>query len=128
MALNEKLTRRVRDLLADVPKVEEKRMFRGTAFMVDGKMCVTVGDDRIMCRIDPELHAESVRRPGCRTVIMGGKPYQGFVYVDEKSVPAKKDLKAWLDLALEFNPRAISSKKASKKASQPAKTKTRGKT
>jgi TfoX/Sxy family transcriptional regulator of competence genes len=109
MAVNEKLTQRVRELLAGVPKVAEKKMFRGITFMVDGKMCVSVGDDRIMCRIDPETHAEAVKRPGCRTVEMGGRPYLGFVYVDEKSLPAKQDLKAWVDRALAFNPRAKTS-------------------
>jgi TfoX/Sxy family transcriptional regulator of competence genes len=111
MAVNERLTRRVRELLTEVPKVAEKKMFRGITFMVDGKMCVSVGDDRIMCRIDPELHAEAVRKPGCRTVEMGGRPYLGFVYVDEKHLATKRELKAWIDLALEFNPRATSSRK-----------------
>jgi TfoX/Sxy family transcriptional regulator of competence genes len=111
MAVNERLTRRVRDLLTEVPKVAEKKMFRGITFMVDGKMCVSVGDDRIMCRIDPELHAEAARKPGCRTVEMGGRPYLGFVYVDEKHVATKRELKRWIDLALEFNPRATSSRK-----------------
>lgn len=111
MAVNEKLTERIRQLLAEVPAVTEKRMFRGITFMVDGKMCVSVGDDRIMCRIDPELHAEAVRKPGCRTVEMGGRPYLGFVYVDEKHVATQRELKAWIDLALEFNPRATSSRK-----------------
>lgn len=109
MAVNEKLTLRVRELLAAIPKVEEKRMFRGIAFMVDGKMCLTVGDDRLMCRIDPETHAEAVSRPGCRTVEMGGRPYLGFVYVDEESLATKKALQAWVDRALEFNPRAKAS-------------------
>ena len=115
MAVNEKLTERVRRLLEEVPAVAEKRMFRGITFMVDGKMCVSVGDDRIMCRIDPERHAEAVRKPGCRTVEMGGRPYLGFVYVDEKHVKTKRELKRWIDLALDFNPRASSSRKAKTK-------------
>lgn len=115
MAINEKLTRRVRELLADTPRVAEKKMFRGITFMVDGKMCVSVSDDRIMCRIDPGTHAEAIKRPGCRTVEMGGRPYLGFVYVDEKSLTAKKDLKAWVDRALAFNPKATASAKQKKK-------------
>ena len=31
-------------------------MFGGIVFMVGGKMCVSVGRDRLMCRIDPSLH------------------------------------------------------------------------
>jgi len=53
MPANESLARRVRAALAPLGGVEEKRMFGGLAFMVDGKMCVTVGKDRIMCRISP---------------------------------------------------------------------------
>ncbi len=119
MAVNEKLTARVREMLAGVPRVAEKRMFRGIAFMVDDKMCVSVGDDRIMCRIDPDRHAEAVRKPGCRTVEMGGRPYLGFVYVDEKRLASAKELRAWVDLALDFNPRAKSSKRP--KADRPRK-------
>jgi len=115
MAVNEKLTQRVRDLLGEVPKVVEKRMFRGITFMLDGKMCVSVGDDRIMCRIDPELHAQAVHKRGYRTVEMGGRPYLGFVYVDEKHLATKRALKLWIDMALEFNPRASSSRKSSRK-------------
>jgi TfoX/Sxy family transcriptional regulator of competence genes len=53
MAYNEQLTNRVRAALAETPKVTEKRMFSGVGFMVDEKLCVSVGDDRIMLRVDP---------------------------------------------------------------------------
>jgi len=86
-------------------------MFGGIAFMVDGKMCVTVRDDRIMCRIDPLLHGECVSKPGCSTVIMKGKEYKGYIYVNEQSVITKKQLDFWVALALEFNPKAKASKK-----------------
>ena len=51
MAYDEDLAHRVRELLSGTAGVQEKRMFGGLAFMVDGTMCVTVGKDRIMCRI-----------------------------------------------------------------------------
>ena len=40
MAYNEKLADRIREALFDIPRVEEKKMFRGVTFMVNGKMCV----------------------------------------------------------------------------------------
>ena len=43
MAYNENLTNKIREALAEIPKVEEKRMFRGVTFMVDNKMCISVG-------------------------------------------------------------------------------------
>lgn len=62
---NEKMTMRIREALADVPQVEEKKMFRGVVFMVDGKMCITAGDDEMMCRIDPAIHEEAVKKKEC---------------------------------------------------------------
>jgi TfoX/Sxy family transcriptional regulator of competence genes len=114
MAYNEKLTARIREALAHVPKVEEKRMFRGVTFMVNNKMCITAGDNKIMCRIDAATHDEVIKRKGCETVKMKGREYKGYVYVSEEGIKAKKDLDYWIQLALEFNKLAKPSKKKKK--------------
>jgi len=114
MAYNEKLTTRVREALAHVPNVEEKRMFRGVVFMVNAKMCVSAGDTRIMCRIDPSFHEEALKRKGCEAVKMKGREYKGYVYVSEEGIKTKKNLDYWIQLALESNERAKSSKKKKK--------------
>lgn len=103
MAINHALTKRVREVLANRVDVEEKKMFRGIAFMVNGKMCMTVGDSRIMCRIDPLIHEESILRPGVSTVRMKGRDYIGWIYVDESIISRKKKLTYWVMLALEYN-------------------------
>ena len=115
MAYNEKLTERVRKALAEIPKVEEKKMFRGVAFMVNGKMCITVGDDEIMCRIDPALHDKAIKKKGSRTMIMKGREYRGYVLVSEEGRKTKKDFDYWIALALDFNKRAKASPKRKKK-------------
>jgi len=101
---------RVREALAHVRKVEEKRMFRGVTFMVNGKMCVSAGDNKIMCRIDPSVYESVLRRSGCSPVIMKGREYRGFVYVDEDAIKSKRDFDYWIGLALEFNKRAKASR------------------
>jgi TfoX/Sxy family transcriptional regulator of competence genes len=103
MAINPELTKRVRDVLPKNFLIEEKKMFRGIAFMINGKMCVTVGDTRIMCRIDPALHSDAILQPGVSTVKMKGRDYIGWIYVDESVVPDKKKLLYWVKLALKFN-------------------------
>jgi TfoX/Sxy family transcriptional regulator of competence genes len=126
MAYNEKLTNRVREALADVPDVEEKKMFSGITFMVNGKMCISAGNDRIMCRIDPAIHEEAIKRKGSRTVEMKGRKYKGYVYVNEDGIKTKKDFDYWIGLSLEFNDRAKASKparKPTKKRNTPAKKK-----
>ena len=73
--------------------------------MVRGKMCISVGRDRIMCRIDPALHESALEREGCRTVIMKGRQYRGYVHVDANAVKAQRDLDYWIGRSLEYNAR-----------------------
>lgn len=103
MAYDQVLTDRIRAALAGNRRVEEKKMFGGIAFMVQGKMCVTVGKERIMCRIDPEVHDVALQHKACRTVVMRGRQYRGFVYVDAEAVRTKASLDYWVGLALDYN-------------------------
>ena len=77
-------------------------------------MCLTTGADRMMCRIDPGIHEEALRKKGCRTVIMKGREYRGYVYVNEDSLQTKADLNYWMTLALAFNKKAKTSDKKQK--------------
>ena len=111
MAYNEKLADRIREALAAVPELEEKIMFGGVCFMVNGKMCMGVVKDEIMCRIDPEMDEIVLERDGCRPMDFTGRPMKGYVFVSEAGMKNKKELQYWVDLSLEFNARAKSSKK-----------------
>ena len=115
MAINEILTNRIREALKHISDVEEMKMFSGIAFMVDGKICVTVRDDRIMCRIDPALHDELVEAPGCATMMMKGRAYKGYILVNEAALSTKKQLEYWVKLALDYNPKAKATTKRNKK-------------
>jgi TfoX/Sxy family transcriptional regulator of competence genes len=111
MSALETLLDRVRAALADVPHVEEKKMFGGHAFMVNGKMCITVREGRLMYRIDPEVADRALPREGCRTMVMNGRSYRGFVQVDADAVRAKKEFDYWAGLALAYNATAKAAKK-----------------
>jgi TfoX/Sxy family transcriptional regulator of competence genes len=113
MAYNEKLADRLREALAGLQQVEEKKMFGGLAFMVNEKMCLTAGKDRIMCRIDPAIHDEAIKNDGVTAVIMKGREYKGFVHVQEQALKTKKELEHWVKLALEYNKTAKPSRRKS---------------
>jgi TfoX/Sxy family transcriptional regulator of competence genes len=106
MAYNEFLAQKVRAALAHIPRVVEKKMFGGMAFMVNGKMCISVGKDRLMFRIDPAIHERALKRKGCRTVMMKGREYKGYVYVSEEGMKTRRDFVYWIGLAFDFNKRA----------------------
>jgi hypothetical protein len=111
MPFNEKLAEKIRKALAGQRKVQEKKMFRGLTFMVNGKMCVSVSGDEMMCRFDPGLQDIAAVKKGFRAMIMRGKVYRGFGYVNEEGISSKKDFDYWINLCLSFNKVAKSSKK-----------------
>ncbi|MEW6307299.1 MAG: TfoX/Sxy family protein [Verrucomicrobiota bacterium] len=115
MAYDEQLAARVRThFAARSVSFEEKRMMGGLCFLVDGKMCVGVEKERLMARIDPAAYESALQRKGCRPMDFTGRPMRGFVFVVGEGYASDRDLAAWLDLALEFNPRAQSSKSRAK--------------
>lgn len=111
MTRDQMLTERVREALGRLPGVAERKMFGGICFMVKGKMCITVGHGRLMCRIDPDQHEAAVKRKGVRTVRMKGRAYRGFVHVRADAVRTKRALDYWVGLCLAFNGRAKASRR-----------------
>jgi TfoX/Sxy family transcriptional regulator of competence genes len=114
MGYNEKLNDRIREAMAAFPNVEEKHMFGGTCYMLNGKMCVGVVQDEMMCRIGPEVYEDSLERKGCREMVFTGKPMKGYVFVNEDGWKTKKDFDQWIDLCIKFNKHAKASKKKNK--------------
>ena len=114
MAYDEKLANRVRENLMHLDNVEEKTMFRGLSFMVDGKLCIGVRGKEIMCRLDPEIFETVLERQGCRPMVHGKRTMKGFVFINEHGYLKKEDFDYWIGLALEFNPKAKASKKRRK--------------
>jgi TfoX/Sxy family transcriptional regulator of competence genes len=114
MAYDEKLAKRVRKKLAGLPNIEEKKMMGGLTFMYNGKMCVGIIKNDLLCRIDPSFHEEAISKKGCRTMDFTNRPMSGFIMVDESGMKTKKDFDYWTDLALDFNKKATASKKKNK--------------
>jgi hypothetical protein len=116
MAYDAKLAGKIRDYLLQFPelKIEEKKMFSGLTFMVNGKMCISVSHTNLMCRFDPELHDEVAGKNGFQPMIMKGKEYKGYCYIDPSGFQSKKNLEYWINLCLDYNERAKIYKKKNK--------------
>lgn len=110
MSINEKLANRIRERLAGFDNIEEKKMMGGLVFMYNDKMCVGIINDALMCRIDPALLDMALAKPGCRTLEFT-RPNSGYVLLDEAAIKNKNDFNYWIELALDFNKKAKSSKK-----------------
>lgn len=113
MAHDKYLAERVRGQLALVPNIDilEKMMFGGLAFMVNGKMCINVHKERLMCRYDQLRQEEVESKNGYQEWDMKGKKLNGYCFVDASGFETEEELNYWIELCLEFNPRAKASKK-----------------
>ena len=115
MAHNEKLADRTREIIAQIhANVEEKKMFGGLCFMVNDKMCVSVKQDNIMVRFDPEKFDEITEKEGFTHMEHNGKIMKGFGFVSQEMLTPKKQLQSWVKLSLDYNESAPASKKKKK--------------
>lgn len=103
MPYNEQLAARVRQALAGLPAVAEKKMMGGLTFMVDEKMCVGIMKDELMCRINPDVYAAALQRKGCHEMALGGKVLKGFVLVGPEGIQKEADFSYWMRQALAYN-------------------------
>lgn len=111
MAYNQTLAKRIRERLADLPDIEEKEMMGGLTFMYNGKMCIGIIADEMMCRIDPAIQETVLEKLGCRPMDFTKRPMKGYVMIDDNGMKTPKEFDYWINLCLDFNSKAKSSKR-----------------
>lgn len=117
MAYDTSIADRVTDMLtARRVTFHTKAMFGGLCFMVNDKMCLGVMKAALMVRLDPAVQEVALQQPGCAPMEFTGRSMKGFVFVHADHLDAEEQLRHWVNLALEFNPRAAISKKRSKRS------------
>jgi len=112
MAFDELLADRIKAVLIEKNSLfEEKQMMGGLAFMVDNKMCVGVIKNKMMARVDPDIYEDAITKEGCHPMDFTGRPMKGWIFLEPEGIDLDDDISYWVELALEYNPKAKSSKK-----------------
>ena len=97
MAYDEHLANRLRELLAEVDGITEKKMFGGLAFLLHGNMAVSAsGQGGLLARIDPADTEAALARPHASLMEMGGRTMAGWIRVAPEGVRTKRALAAWV--------------------------------
>lgn len=97
MAYDEGLAQRVRQQLRDAGDVEEKQMFGGIAFMLQGNMACGVIDDELMVRVGPEKYEELLAEAGASEFDFTGRPMKGWVKVSQDVLADDQVLGTWVE-------------------------------
>ena len=85
MAFSEPLAERIRHLLARRKHVEEKGMFGGIGFLLNGNLLVGVRKDSLLVRLGPEQSDEALKE----------------AHVSEFQITGRGTMKGWLVVSLE---------------------------
>jgi TfoX/Sxy family transcriptional regulator of competence genes len=103
MAYDEDLANRIRELVAPQRGVEEKRMFGGLAFLINGNMSVAAsGQGGLLVRVAPEDTDKLLARAHVGLMVMGGREMRGWLRVDPEGVKTKRQLQGWVNRGVDY--------------------------
>jgi TfoX/Sxy family transcriptional regulator of competence genes len=97
------LADRVRELLGPQPGVDEKRMFGGLAFLINGNMSVAVSKQGgLMVRVPPDDTEELLARAHVNPMVMAGREVRGWLRVETDGVKTTRQLTDWVTRGADF--------------------------
>ncbi|MEO3759402.1 TfoX/Sxy family protein [Mycobacterium sp. B14F4] len=103
MPYDQDLADRIRELLSAERGVEEKRMFGGLAFLINGNMAVVAsGHGGLMARVPPEDTEKLLTREHVAPMVMAGRETRGWLRVSLDGVKAKRQLQPWVRRGVDY--------------------------
>jgi TfoX/Sxy family transcriptional regulator of competence genes len=103
VAYDEELADRIRTLLAGEPRLTEKKMFGGLAFLVGGNMAVAAsGQGGALVRVDPTRSDDLVAKTNARLMEMRGRTMPGWLRIDSEHLRTKRELAKWVELGVGY--------------------------
>src|SRR5216683_466388 len=102
MAFDEVLAQRLRQAAARRNGIEEKKMFGGIGFLLNGNMLVGVWKESLIVRLGPEEGDEALLEPHVKEFDITGRPMKGWVLVEPEGIEDDEQLKGWIQRARKF--------------------------
>jgi TfoX/Sxy family transcriptional regulator of competence genes len=97
VAYDEDLTDRIRELLSGENGIEEKRMFGGLAFLINGNMAVAAsGRGGLMVRVPPDDTDKLLDGKHVSPMVMRGREARGWLRVADDGIKTKRQLQQWV--------------------------------
>ena len=102
MPFSETLAQRIRDALARKKNIEEKTMFGGIGFLLNGNLLVGVWKNSLIDRLGDEQGEDALLEPHVKKFDITGKPMKNWILVESKGVEDDDQLKGWIQRAVKF--------------------------
>ena len=103
MAYDEELADRIRELIGREPKLTEKKMFGGLAFLIGGNMAIGAsGQGGILLHVDSADAENLVAKTEARFMEMRGRTMKGWLRVAPEHLDTKRQLAKWVELGVNY--------------------------
>jgi TfoX/Sxy family transcriptional regulator of competence genes len=102
MAYDVNLASRIRALLKRARGLEEKKMFGGVGFLLNGNMACGVHKDYLIARVKAEATAAALKRAHTRPFDISGRPMQGWILVAAEGCKTDSTLAKWVKESVAF--------------------------
>lgn len=102
MAYSEELAERVREIVSRKKGIEEKKMFGGVGFLLNGNMLVGVWKEFLIVRLGPDNDDKALKEKFVIPFDITGKPMKGWLMVVPDGVEDDGNLKKWIQRSMKF--------------------------
>ena len=102
MAYDPGLAERLEGVLRGRPGFEQKKMFGGIGWLLNGNMCVGVYKEWLITRVGESAGAKLFKEKHAKPMDITGKPMKGWAMIAPAGVAQDRDLKRHTELAIAF--------------------------
>jgi TfoX/Sxy family transcriptional regulator of competence genes len=103
MAYDEQLAERIRELVEGEPGLEEKKMFGGLAFLINGNMAVAASSEGgLLLRVDPEETEQHLAHPHTDPFVMRSREMTGWMRVIPDGLGTEVELRRWVNVGVTY--------------------------
>ena len=102
MAYDERLEKRLNELVAKRNDLHAQKMFGGLGFLMRGNMCFGIWKDSLILRLGEPRAQIALKRKDVRPFDITGRAMKGWVMISPAGMKTKENLFQWVTQAIEF--------------------------
>ena len=100
--LKDRLVDLITSRFSQLPGLEEKKMFGGIGYMLNGKMCFGIHKDTLIIRVGVEAAKKIFKEAHVRPMDFTGKVMKGWATVEPAAIEEEDDLERFCQYSIDF--------------------------
>jgi len=102
MVYNEKMDKKLEEIISEWSNSTKQKMFGGTGYLINGNMVAGIHKDFYILRLGEKNTSNALKLPEIELFNMTGRAMKGWIMAEETAFTNKNDLAKWLTKAKQF--------------------------